>query len=185
MEDTPKIWVGSLADYNDGTLHGKWIELVDVEVDEVWADIQTMLDASPFAASDFAKKWGMKAEEWGIFDHEGFQGIRIGLYESIEKVVTIAKALTEYGRPYAAWVDNNGGEPYDPDDGFEDAFGGSYEDEEDFGRQHWEMSYPEANLDDEKLGYIGQYVNWEEYGHGVLTGVPHSWYDGTLYVWYG
>lgn len=28
---TPRVWIGSLADYNNGTLHGDW---VDAAVDE-------------------------------------------------------------------------------------------------------------------------------------------------------
>ncbi|MDQ1744014.1 MAG: hypothetical protein QOE23_2353, partial [Pseudonocardiales bacterium] len=45
----PRIWVASLSDYNNGVLHGAWIEAAR-EPEEIQADINTMLAASPWTA---------------------------------------------------------------------------------------------------------------------------------------
>ena len=45
-EDGPRIYVASLSDYNDGRLHGAWIE-ADVAPEEIERSIHTMLDSLP------------------------------------------------------------------------------------------------------------------------------------------
>ena len=57
---TPKVWVGCLASYNNGHLHGRWMDAVDY--DTLWENIQAMLKNSP----------SPNAEEWEIFDTEYF-----------------------------------------------------------------------------------------------------------------
>ncbi|MDT9165744.1 antirestriction protein ArdA, partial [Escherichia coli] len=59
----PRIYVACLAAYNNGILHGAWIDAAR----EPWAiydDIRRMLRASPIT----------DAEEWAIHDYEGFEG---------------------------------------------------------------------------------------------------------------
>jgi hypothetical protein len=63
--DPPEIWVGSLADYNNGDLHGVWLNAAR-EPDEIHPDIQAMLATGPAAAR------GEAPEEWGLFDYQGF-----------------------------------------------------------------------------------------------------------------
>ncbi len=45
----PRIYVADLAAYNNGHLHGAWLDPSRDE-DEVWEDINTMLSSSPIAA---------------------------------------------------------------------------------------------------------------------------------------
>lgn len=89
----PRIWVGSLADYNQGDLYGVWIDAAR-DPNELRTDIQAMLANSPTPG----------AEEWGIFDHDGFHGARIHEYESLEVVAQLALGITEHGGAYAAWA---------------------------------------------------------------------------------
>ena len=85
----PRIYVASLSDYNAGILHGTWIDLDGKDADDVWAEINAMLAASP----EFRRfPMGGPAEEWAIHDYEGF-GKLLGEYESIDKVVAIAEAI--------------------------------------------------------------------------------------------
>jgi antirestriction protein len=118
-EDRPKIWVGSLSDYNNGVLHGEWMDAAR-EPDEVHADIQRMLSASPTAA-----KYGDVAEEWGIFDHEGFGAHTVHEYDSIDTVSRIARGIEEHGLAFAAWADMCGNDN-DRLDQFEEAYLGHY-----------------------------------------------------------
>jgi len=54
---SPAIYVASLADYNNGVLHGAWIDAAREPAD-IEADIKAMLDQSREP----------NAEEWAIFD---------------------------------------------------------------------------------------------------------------------
>src|SRR5439155_5846786 len=81
-----RIYVASLADYNAGRLHGAWINAVQ-EPERIQAEIATMLERSHEPL----------AEEWAIHDYEGFTGIRLSEYESIERISQIANGIAEYG----------------------------------------------------------------------------------------
>jgi antirestriction protein len=96
--ESPQIWVGSLADYNNGDLHGKWLDAAR-EPDEIHADIQTILASGP------AARRGEAPEEWGIFDYEGFGSLRLGEYEAIENVARLAAGIIEHGPAFAAWAE--------------------------------------------------------------------------------
>lgn len=95
----PRIWVGSLADYNDGLLHGAWIEAAR-EPEEIEADIQTVLADSPAAA-----RTGQPAEEWGIFDYDNFGACRLDQHEDLDWVSGVAKGIAAHGLAFAAWAD--------------------------------------------------------------------------------
>jgi antirestriction protein len=101
----PRIWVGSLSDYNNGTLHGTWLDAAR-EREEIQADIQAMLEASPGAAA-----FGQPAEEWGIFDYEGFGPFRLDEHEDLEVVSRIARGIAEHGLAYAAYAEVMDGDP--------------------------------------------------------------------------
>jgi antirestriction protein len=76
-----------LAAYNNGWLHGAWID-VEGDADAVHEAIGAMLNASPVAG----------AEEYAIHDHEGFGGVEIAEFASIGRVVEIANFLQACGR---------------------------------------------------------------------------------------
>jgi antirestriction protein len=116
----PQIWVGSLSDYNNGILHGEWLDAAR-DVDEIQADIQTMLDRSPTAAQT-----GLSAEEWGIFDNDGFGRLRVDEHEDLEIVSRIAKGVAEHGLAYAAYADVVDADR-DAMGGFEDDYLGHYD----------------------------------------------------------
>ena len=82
----PRIYVACLAAYNNGTLHGAWIDATQGEWG-IWDDIQKMLAASPIP----------DAEEHAIHDYEGFEEARISEYASIETVAKLAAFITEHG----------------------------------------------------------------------------------------
>src|SRR5262249_45674874 len=57
----PRIWIGSLSDYNNGRLYGTWMDAT-LEPEELHAAVQFMLRNSDTPG----------AEEWAIFDYEDF-----------------------------------------------------------------------------------------------------------------
>lgn len=94
----PHIWVGSWADYNNGILHGEWIDAAR-DPEDLQADIDAMLAASPVAARD-----GIPSEDWGVFDFDEFGPLRLGEQPSLERVALVARGIVENGRVYAAFA---------------------------------------------------------------------------------
>jgi antirestriction protein len=100
----PQIYVASLSDYNDGELHGAWIDLDGKDVDDIQEEITAMLEKSPFASSAFARKHGMTAEEYAIHDHSGFGGLAVSEWTSVEELVSMAEMISEHGLAGAAFL---------------------------------------------------------------------------------
>jgi antirestriction protein len=124
---SPQIWVGSLADYNNGDLYGKWLE-ADREPEEIYADIQAMLAESP------AARRGETAEEWGIFDYEGFGSLRLGEYEPVEDVARLAAGIAENGPAFAAWTETTEREEATVES-FSEAYCGRFDSAADYAEQ--------------------------------------------------
>ena len=111
----PKIYVASLADYNDGRLHGAWLDATG-DPDELREGISRMLAAAPAPG----------AEEWAIHDYDDFAGARLGENENLETVSVIARGLQEHGPAFGAWVDICDRDREAMDD-FDEAFVGHYD----------------------------------------------------------
>lgn len=133
----PRIYVACLASYNNGILHGLWID-ADQEVTELQTDIVAMLASSPIPG----------AEEWAIHDYEGFFDFQLNEYEDLAVVSRMAKGIVEHGEAFAAYVSWAGTED-DALEHFRDHYMGTYEDEEAWVQevaddQSWERSLDQA-----------------------------------------
>lgn len=126
--DGPRIYVASLSDYNDGRLHGTWLD-ADADPDELADGINDMLARSPTPG----------AEEWAIHDHEGFGPLHLGEYEDIATISQLGRGIAEHGAAFAHWAEICG--TRDPDElaRFDDVYLG-----------HWNSAeaYAEELLDD-------------------------------------
>lgn len=85
-EETPRIYVACLAAYNNGHLHGKWLEATG-DLDDLWRGVKTMLKESPIPG----------AEEYAVHNYEGFRGYDLGEYAGVEHAHEIACFINEYG----------------------------------------------------------------------------------------
>lgn len=85
-DSNPRIYVACLAAYNNGYLHGAWID-VDQDADDIRGEISAMLARSPIKG----------AEEYAIHDYEGFEGVTIREYTSIESVARMGAFIAEHG----------------------------------------------------------------------------------------
>jgi antirestriction protein len=116
MSTTPRIYVACLAAYNNGILHGEWID-ADQSADEIHEAVRRMLVASPQPG----------AEEWAIHDFEGFGELRLGEYESLERIADIAVGIAEHGPAFTAWLSyDSDRDPVDMS-AFEDAYRGEWD----------------------------------------------------------
>ena len=98
----PRIYVASLSDYNAGTLHGVWIDLIYSDIDDVNRQIEAMLAESPEAMAT-----GIPAEEWAIHDYEGFGPLMVSEFSDLEGLIETAHVLAEdMGEAAALFADN-------------------------------------------------------------------------------
>lgn len=118
-----KIYVACHASYNNGTLHGVWIDATE-GVDGIWREVSQMLLKSP---AEFA-------EEWAIHDHEGFGSIHISEYENFDTIAEYAGFIEEHGNLGAKLISYYG----DFDDAkvaISDHYAGEYDSLSDYAEQ--------------------------------------------------
>ena len=120
--DTPRIYVACLAAYNDGQLHGCWIDVEDE--DNIWESVQTMLKSSPIPL----------AEEWSIHDYENFQGVTIEENNSFARVVEITEFIENCTGFGGKLLENYGGDIEDAESALE-RYNGEYESLADFAQE--------------------------------------------------
>ena len=171
MSDTPRIYVACLSAYNNGHLHGEWIDL-DIDADEVMTEIKAMLARSPMAEIE-------ACEEWAIHDYENFYGITIAEYESLDRVVELAQKLEEHGEAFAAFLEHYSFEDIDD---FEDRYRGCYKSKEDFAEEYYEESGMIKQI--EAIGLQSMYIDFDAIARDMFidgySGIDRG--HETLYV---
>lgn len=169
IEDSPQIYVACLSAYNNGKLHGEWID-ADQHPDDIMEEIKEMLKNSPEA----------DAEEFAIHDYQGFYDIQIHEYESIEKLSILAKLITKHGEPFTVWLLDKGGVD-EVDDESEDEFIENYH-----GEQDSEVQYAENLMTDcyEIPDFLESYINWDKWARDLF--LSDYWSErsrsGSVYV---
>ncbi|MBK9584588.1 MAG: antirestriction protein ArdA [Alphaproteobacteria bacterium] len=137
-----KIYVACLASYNNGILYGRWIDATQGE-DHLWDGIKAMLAESPIPG----------AEEFALHDHEGFEGVPIAEYESIQSVAELAAFIEEYG-PIAAKLMEHCGDLEEAKESMREHYAGVYSSVADFAQ---ELTDETTKIPD-TLQY---YIDWE------------------------
>jgi len=159
----PRIYVTSLTDYNGGILHGEWIDMTE-DIDEVWAQVEAMLESSPYA-----NRYGEKAEEWAIHDYEGFGEIKIGESEQFSILCVIAGLIKSHGQAFATWYNDCDGSGIDLDcmeEAFREQYSGSFTSPADFAQEWADQS---GFVDQIKGTVLENYIDWESYAHELDT----------------
>lgn len=80
-----RIYVACLSSYNNGDTHGAWIDCEDKTAEELQEEVNEMLASS--------KQDG--AEEYSIYDMEGFPDTLVGENTAITEVAEIMQAIQE------------------------------------------------------------------------------------------
>lgn len=93
-----RIYVACLAAYNNGFLHGKWIEVTS-DYEALIDEVRAMLKASPEP----------DAEEWAIHDYEGFDGLKVEEYTDFKELCEYVEAIegSSYDQELIAGVMDN------------------------------------------------------------------------------
>ena len=141
--DPIRIYVACLAAYNNGILHGAWID-ADQDADTIGWAIWDMLKASPIDG----------AEEWAIHDFVGFGRVSISEYEGIEAVAAKASFIAEHGAFGAALLDHFSSDLDDARTAIEDQYAGEHASLADFAR---ELTEERGEIPD----YLAFYIDYE------------------------
>lgn len=172
---TPRIYVACLAAYNNGRLHGRWIDAT-IGGDAIHEQLEAMLADSPEPG----------AEEFAIHDHEGLGAI--GEFESIDRIAAIGEAIDEAGDDAAAllaWLDGEPGR--DPAD-FADAYRGQWDTLAEYVENLWD----EMGYDGDKTAaaagswwHPARYIDWDRMARDLeLSGdVETHQAPGGIYVY--
>lgn len=155
-EFEPRIYVADLAAYNNGKLHGEWIDAAQ-SPEAIHEEIAAMLATSP---EPFA-------EEWAIHDYEGFGDVKLHEYESIENVSRLAQLIEEHGGIFAALVSHFGN--LSDLDAAEKAMSEDYQGEYD-DLADWAYEVARQTQGEDALGPYANYIDWERVGHDAELG---------------
>ncbi|MBT3001075.1 MAG: antirestriction protein ArdA [Candidatus Thiodiazotropha sp. (ex Ctena orbiculata)] len=147
-----RIYVADLAAYNNGKLHGVWINATD-ELEDIQEQINTMLSKSPEGF----------AEEYAIHDYEGFDGYSLGEYEGIERAHEIACFIEEYPELAGELLSHFGGDIDDARKAIEENYSGCYKSLADYAEELTE----ETSQIPENLAY---YIDYERMGRDMELG---------------
>jgi antirestriction protein len=172
-ETERRIYVACLASYNSGVLHGRWIDVSDLET--MGGEIAAMLRESRFpnvtvdcpecegtGCDDCQSGKVPSAEEWAVHDFEGFGEIAVGEYPSLGELAALTQAIEEHGEPFLAWAANDR-DNREPEE-FLESFLGEFDDLADYVAQQWEASGWKA---DGQWWHPTNYVNWEAMGRDL------------------
>lgn len=194
MSDTPRVWIACLAAYNEGHLHGEWVDATDA--DELHEVGKRIIASSP----------AMYAEELAIHDYDNFPGAivrQLGEYPRFETLANVASALEEHGEAFGAWlgVQDSALDLAADDLGsqFEEHFRGEWDSEEAFAMEQvceigwggisaqlYEKPYASPEETINVFDELASYLNWESiaremFQHGNYTSVRM---DGGTYSMY-
>ncbi|HQW58144.1 MAG TPA: antirestriction protein ArdA [Gammaproteobacteria bacterium] len=130
FNDQPQIYVACLASYNNGELHGQWIDATQ-EVEEIKKQIAMMLSDSPEPG----------AEEYVIHDDMGFYDLEIEEYDSIEDVQEKAMFILEHGELGAKVAAYYGGDLEDAQKSMNENYQDAYKSELDYAIAFFDECY--------------------------------------------
>ncbi len=149
MSTDIRIYVADLAAYNNGKLHGVWINATD-DLDAIRQQINQMLAESPESF----------AEEYAIHDYEGFGGYALSEYAGLETVHEIACFIEEYPDFGGELLNNFGGDLEEARTAAEENYCGCYKSLADYAQELTE----DTTQIPESLAY---YIDYERMGRDI------------------
>jgi len=202
----PRIYVASLSDYNNGGLHGRWIDLDGLDASDTGAvqdEIAEMLRESRYpnvavqcpdcygegahphataARCETCKGSGTvpSAEEWAVHDYDDLPS-SFGEHPDLEKLLEYVEMVEEHGDAWVAYMeDQRHNDPSEHD--FNDRYAGEGSSELD-----WIYGYVEdTGLLAEVPEALKQFFDNEAYLRSMEAGGEISFQsiNGTVYAFW-
>jgi antirestriction protein len=158
----PKIYFADLAAYNNGRLHGVWVEFYEgIEPEEVQFAIDFML----------AKTDG---EEWRIDSSEGFAGVESG---NIERLCAVAELIHEHDEGAVTGYFEHLGQDANLEE-FADYYLGCYESEADFCQEYLGLNEAAEKVEIFQGVTLAYYIDWEKVAKDLFIDSYWSYTEG-------
>lgn len=129
--EPPSIYVASLADYNNGKLHGTWVDMT-LPLEDIDLAIRQMLERSPEIQAE-----GEDYGDWAIHDSEHFGVVTVHEHDDLDTLHELAEGIAEHGQAFSAWAEANEGDP-ERWPLFTEAYLGEFDSLTAYGEQLWE-----------------------------------------------
>lgn len=124
-----RMYVACLAAYNNGVLHGEWIDLDGKDADDIQAEIDAILAASPVPC----------AEEWAVHDWDGPGLDRFGEHPNLDAVADYVETMESLDDSeqdaFIAFIDNIGAHDDTALERFRDVYIGEYDNVEHYAQE--------------------------------------------------
>jgi antirestriction protein len=162
-EQTPHVYCQPLAAYNEGILCGAWLPS-GVEDQELWDGVERTLAASPIP----------NEEEFGWFDYDNYEGIKIEEYDPVDRVAALGQLVVAHKRPFAVFYNCDPSiELEGADEAFRYAYIGEFESEGDLA---WNVS--EDIVDTIEPEWTRVYFDSEKYLNDLSCNGDLYFHDG-------
>jgi antirestriction protein len=165
QDSTPRVYAACLAAYNNGKLHGTWIDC-NQDADSIREAIEAMLKTSPEPG----------AEEWAFHDYENWEGLAPSESQDIDTLAQWAELLVEHGEAFGVYASLIGSD-YVTAEQFEESYAGEAESEEAFAE---DIFFECHQIPDE----IATYIDIEKYARDLFCTdyMSDRGDSGTLYI---
>lgn len=155
-----RMYAVCLASYNAGILHGVWVDLDGKTADDIQAEIDAMLAASPIPGAD----------EWAVHDWDGPSLDRFGEYPNLAEVadyVETMESLDDHEQAaFLAFTDNMGAHDDTALKSFREAYIGEYNSVEDYAQQYID----DVGLLSDVPDLIARYFNLAAFARDLVLG---------------
>lgn len=151
----PEIYVACLASYNNGKLHGCWIDATQDEW-QISEEIDEMLSESPEPYPG----------DWAVHDYSGFfdAGSSLGEHPNLEKVALAAKLIEEHNELASEVISHFCGDIDEAQKALKDKYLGEYDSLGDYAAEQCESLL--GNIPD----HIVRYIDYDSMGRDYELG---------------
>ena len=149
MSEEIGIYVADLAAYNNGILHGVWIDACD-DPEDIKEQINAMLNKSP---EEYA-------EEYAIHDYEGFEGYSVSEWHGIDELHEVACFIADNPGIGGELLSQFGDNLEDARKAIEDNYAGCYECLADYAE---ELTTGTSEIPD----HLAFYIDYERMGRDM------------------
>lgn len=171
LNDQPSVYVACLGCYNEGRLHGKWMDADELE--QRWESPRHW-DSSTGLSQ--CKK--PHHDEWAIHDYDGVPNL--GEHPDIPYLIKVMQAVEEHGEPFLEWFNldpHNKSHHDDLGDAFEEAYCGHYESKEEFAEEFAESC---GYIDSASTNPLWRYIDFEWFWNAELR-YSHHYSNGHVF----
>lgn len=171
QEQTPQVYVACLGCYNEGTLHGSWIDADQLEMRYELAEGEN---------PDFAKCTILHHDEWAIHDYEHGALVALGEHPDIPYLITIMRCIEEHGEAFLEWFNldpHNKSHHDDLSEAFQAAYAGHWDSKQQFAEEFAEsMGY----IDPDSTNPLWRYIDFEWFWNADLRH-SHDYSNGHVF----